>query len=46
MANLHNAIANWQKRQAELQAQHVDTEKVVQQVSYGSSLVSTTLSFA
>ncbi|KAL3150968.1 hypothetical protein ABBQ32_000711 [Trebouxia sp. C0010 RCD-2024] len=27
MANLSSAIANWQKRQAELQAQQVDTEK-------------------
>ena len=30
MANLSSAIANWQKRQAELQAQQVDTEKVRQ----------------
>lgn len=29
MANLSSAIANWQKRQADLQAQQVDTEKVL-----------------
>ena len=46
MANLSNAIANWQKRQAELQAQQVDTEKVVQQVRYASSLTSTRLPLA
>ena len=45
MAHLSNAIANWQKRQAELQAQQVNTEKVVY-LGYASSLLSTVLSFA
>ena len=34
MANLSSAIANWQKRQAELQAQQVDTEKVQLQIDF------------